>query len=132
MLRRLAMLRGCSDADIERLAELVTPVEVEAGHILVAEGATDKGAYLVIEGWASVLSGNRTIFSLGVGQFVGELANLRDQPRSATVRAATPMTLVAVAPERFDDFTSHPAVSQRLTESLAQRVQKALESPERP
>jgi CRP/FNR family cyclic AMP-dependent transcriptional regulator len=122
LLRRLAMLRGCSDDEVAALARLVEPVEVEAGHVLVQEGATDRFAFLVVDGWASVRRNGRSIFSLGAGQFVGEMANLNGRPRSATVVAATPMTLLVVAPEHFGAFTAHPAVALRLTESLSARV----------
>src|SRR5688572_2777842 len=101
LLRRLTMLRSCSDHDLDGLAALVEPMEVAKGDVIIEEGATDLGAYLVIEGWASVLRSGRTIFSLGVGQFIGEMANLHDKPRSATVVAATPMTLVAIPAEHF-------------------------------
>jgi len=132
LLRRLTMLDACTDVAIDELAAHVEPLLVDPGYVLMSEGDTDREAYLVIEGRASVLRAGRRVMTIGAGEFIGEMAKLSRKPRSATVVAATPMTLLVVSPEEFDAFTNHPAVSQHLTESLSRRVKKALESLERP
>jgi CRP-like cAMP-binding protein len=125
------MLRSCSDAAIGELAPHVEPLQVDTGFVLMTEGDSDREAYLVVDGRASVLRAGRKVFAIGAGEFIGEMAKLSRKPRSATVVAATPMTLLALSPENFDAFTNHPAVSQHLTESLSLRVKKALEPTER-
>lgn len=129
MLRRLSMLRGRPDEEVDELAALVEPLVVDTGYVIVAEGDTDRTAYLVIEGRAAVLRGGRSVRALGAGEFIGEMANLNRRPRSASVVASTPMALVVVPPEHFRAFTGHPAIAPRLTESLSQRVRQATDRP---
>jgi predicted MFS family arabinose efflux permease len=100
--RQLELLRGSPifaplpASTLERLAWALRPVAVEAGTEVVRAGEAGDDFYLVDEGEAEVLG--RT---LGPGEGFGEIALLRDVPRTATVRAVTPLRLYALDRERF-------------------------------
>ncbi|WP_028660388.1 cyclic nucleotide-binding domain-containing protein [Nocardioides insulae] len=74
---------------LERLARSVRMATVPAGHTVIREGETGEDFYIVVSGHAAVLMGGEHIRELGPGDFFGELALLRDVPRTATVRATS-------------------------------------------
>jgi MFS family permease len=112
----------------ERLAAKLLPLEVAAGETVIRAGDVGDRFYVVAEGDLEIVN------TLGPharrGDFFGEIALLRDVPRTATVRATEPSQLYAL--ER-DDFlaavTGHSAVraageavvEQRLSASAAPR-----------
>jgi eukaryotic-like serine/threonine-protein kinase len=84
----------------QRGAEEVTHSAFPAGSIIVAEGEGGDAAYLIVEGScvAYRLAGSEEVELrvMGPGDVFGETAVFSDKPRTASVRAATDVLLVAV------------------------------------
>jgi CRP-like cAMP-binding protein len=74
---------------------------VPAGKELVKEGDYAHEFMAIEEGEAEVLRGGQRVATLGPGDFFGEIALLRDVPRTATVRAVDPLRLYAVERDEF-------------------------------
>jgi CRP-like cAMP-binding protein len=73
--------------------------------------------YLVVEGRLDVTIEGRWVRSLGAGQSFGEIAILRDVPRTATVSAATAVELLAIERGDFlESVTGHPRSMGRATQ----------------
>ena len=86
---------------IERLARAVEHVTIPADKVVVSEGQSGDRYYLVCDGVASVTTGGRRTRELGGSDSFGEIALLRDVPRTATVRAISPLTLLGVPRDDF-------------------------------
>lgn len=123
-LRRVRFLAPLKDRDIKRLARTMTERTVEAGEDLVTQGHSAIAFFVMIEGTASVLVGRREVRRLGPGDHFGEIALvLPDAPRTATVRAETPVRVGAMAEWNFKAFVSeHPEVHWPLLVDLAQQL----------
>jgi MFS family permease len=97
-------------ATVEYLATSAEPAAFADGQWLMREGERGDRYYLLEAGQAEVSQGGRQVRVVGPGEGVGEIALLRDIPRTASVRAAGPV--LAYALER-DDFlqaiTGQPA-----------------------
>jgi MFS family permease len=78
---------------LERLVRAARPVSVAVGRDVVTRGETGEEFYVVDRGELDVLEFGRT---LGPGDGFGEIALLRDVPRTATIRARTGSELWAV------------------------------------
>jgi MFS family permease len=93
----------------EHVAGRLTKVALAAGEVVVRTGEAGDRFYVVAEGELEIVNGVHE--RAGRGDFFGEIALLRDVPRTATVRATAPSQLYAL--ER-DDFlaavTGHSAV----------------------
>ncbi|MBA3397018.1 MAG: cyclic nucleotide-binding domain-containing protein [Deltaproteobacteria bacterium] len=87
-----------SDA-LEALVENLALVTLEAKEELFREGDQGDALYVIVEGEVSVLAEGPPrveMARLGPGSFIGEVALMTDQPRSATVIAAQPSELLRI------------------------------------
>ena len=78
----------------------------------------------MVEGTASALSRGQEIGQVGPGSFFGELALLDGGPRTATVRALTPMLTLVLDRSAFDELLERaiPSVGRRMLVTLAERI----------
>jgi CRP-like cAMP-binding protein len=95
LLRRIPLFAPLPAPTLEGLARALAPVELTAGDVLFRAGDTGDRFYIVDTGELVVelASGQKTE---GEGGFVGEIALLRDVPRTATVRARTDAQVLAM------------------------------------
>jgi len=100
LLRGIEFLAELPEPVLERLAGAATPVTAAAGQPVVSRGDAGDHFYVIAEGRAIVeLEGSER--ELGPGGFFGEIALLRDVPRTATVRAADALRFYAIARNDF-------------------------------
>jgi CRP-like cAMP-binding protein len=80
--------------ECEKVAHWAEEVDVDPGTVLAPEGESGYWFFVIEDGEADVRHGDRTVRRLGPGDHFGELAILGQGRRTATVVAATPMTLL--------------------------------------
>ena len=104
--------------------------QADAGEVIVREGGPSDKYFIVIEGEVEVVRGadgqEEKLDTLGPGQFFGEVTIMRDMPRTATVRATKPTTLLSL--DR-DTFRALVAQSLGTTEDFDQVIQARLGRP---
>jgi hypothetical protein len=103
LLRRSPIFAPLPGASIEALAGRLIPVHMAAGTQFMREGDPGDRFYLIASGQVEVTAKGVPVATLGPGDHVGEIALLRDVPRTATVTAGTDVDMFAL--ER-DDFLS--------------------------
>jgi hypothetical protein len=101
LLRRLAMFEPLPLAVIELLATDLIPHEFRPGEAAVREGQPGEHFHLIASGSARVSVRGSPRPPLGRGDCFGEIALLRDIPRTATVVAEQPMRTLALDREAF-------------------------------
>jgi MFS family permease len=101
----------------ERLAAKLVPLDVRAGETIVHAGDVGDRFYIVDSGTVRIGLANGEKQS-GAGEYFGEIALLRDVPRTATVTAATATRLYSL--ERADFLAA--VTGHALAEAAAQRV----------
>jgi CRP-like cAMP-binding protein len=103
------------------------PVEVPKGTTVIRAGEPGDSFYVVTGGELEVEVDGMDVRRLGSGDGFGEIALVRDVPRTATVRAETDASLLAIGREPFlAALTGQPRsrviaadiAEQRLTEDL--------------
>jgi CRP-like cAMP-binding protein len=122
-LRAVPIFRHLGDAELQHLAGVATPFEVEPGHVLAEPHHAGSGMFVITEGSVDVeLPGGGTV-SLGPGEFVGELAVLADMDRVARVRSASSVRGFAIARAAFGDLLEqHPRIAVAMLPVLAKRL----------
>jgi hypothetical protein len=133
LLRRIPMFAPLSPPRLEALASRLVPVKVAAGRPVIREGEPGDRFYLVVEGQVEVSRGGRTIATAGPGEHFGEIALLRDVPRTATVTPTGAGRLFALErPDFLEAVTGHP-VSRGEAEAVAQaRLPRSMSRPSQP
>jgi MFS family permease len=101
LLRRIEIFAQLSEPVLERLAASATAVSVTPDQVVVSRGEAGNHFYVIATGRAVVELDHGTTRELGPGDFFGEIALLRDVPRTATVRALDPLQLYAVGRDEF-------------------------------
>jgi MFS family permease len=108
---------------LEHLATRLVPLRLEPGSVVVREGDPGDRFYLVAEGTVEVSEYGRTISELGPGGYFGEIALIRDVPRTATVTAKTAVVLYALDREDFlAAVTSHEPSAEAAEEVVSARL----------
>lgn len=124
-LRRVPGMEEAPDKALAPLVPLIDIVEVEAGRTLARQGTRGREACIVLEGRGEILIDDELIATVGPGDFVGEMAMLDHGPRTATVRAETPMRMLVIGPQAFAAFAEHPGAGRAMAIQLSQRLRRA-------
>lgn len=83
------------ESDIKLICSQVSVHSFLPGESIVKAGAYGSSLFVIGRGKAQVFTAEGApVASLGAGDFFGEIALLEPQPRTATVKAATPATLL--------------------------------------
>jgi CRP-like cAMP-binding protein len=110
------LLDSVAPSALRRLAEEGRKRRFNEGETIVQEGNVGFAFFILLDGAASVSVDGEIVRGLGAGDAFGELALLRDRPRSATVVAATDASCLLLSPWHFGGFLrAYPDVAQRLT-----------------
>lgn len=122
-LAEVAFFQGFSDDELRRVAELAEELDAEAGAELTDQGRPGQEAYVILEGRAGVYIGGTEKAVVGPGELIGEMALIDHRPRVATVRALTPMKLLAFDAQRFRRLLDEmPKAQVKVMELLVERL----------
>jgi len=131
-LKALPLVRGLSAAEQRTLADRLDLVQVEAGHVIIAQGEAEAGLYFILNGTLQVVrtlpTGQEfTLARFGKGHIVGYLSMIDGRPRSATVRALTASTLACLpAAHGADLLASSDPLGIRFQRLLAREMIRSL------
>ncbi len=101
LLRGVGMLAPLPVARLEELARHLVPVHIAEGDPIIREGEVGDRFYVIGAGEVEVTERGRFRRREFVGDCFGEIALLRDVPRTATVVARTDVELLALDREEF-------------------------------
>ena len=123
LMRRHPIFAPLAEGTLEQLARALEPVDAVAGAEVIRQGDDGDRVYLVVSGDLAVDVDGRAAEHLGPGDVFGEIALLRDVPRTATVRAAAASEMLTLG---RDDFlaavTGHPTSAAEADIVVATRL----------
>jgi MFS family permease len=123
LLRDISMFAPLPESILERLARALIPIEAPAGAVVITEGHEGDRVYIVEQGTVIVSKQGRQVASLGPGDYFGEIALLRDIPRTATVTAKTDVVLQALDRDVFiPAVTGHHDFQEGAETAIATRL----------
>jgi CRP/FNR family transcriptional regulator, cyclic AMP receptor protein len=123
LLKRVPLFAHCSKRELETIGGIADEIDLNEGRELMREGAPGREFFVLIEGQADVLKGGRKINTLGSGDFFGEIALVHKRPRTATVKAASPIRTLVVTERNFRRLLEqNPEVQRKVLLALAERV----------
>ncbi len=125
LLLSVPMFAALPAPQIEQLARaLEPPHHLRAEHPLLTQGADGEHCYIITAGRVRIEHDGQAIAHLGEGDLVGEIALLRDVPRTATATAVDDVEVVALARQPFlMAVTGSDRGLRHLEEVVDQRLQ---------
>jgi CRP-like cAMP-binding protein len=127
-LRALPVFRSLEPDEAARLLAGAERRTYEPGQRIVERGGPGDAMFIVRQGAVQVPvvseAGERRLTAyLGPGDFFGEMALLTGEPRAASARAATTVTLGRISRADFDLLMqTRPEVRERIWQAYGQRV----------
>ncbi len=128
-LQRVPLFRQLDGNLLARIARSLNVERAETGSAIVTAGEPGDRLYVVKSGEVEVLAAGRDgqprrLAILGEGDYFGEIALLREVPRTATVRARTPVELYGLSRDAFQGMLAVlPALRETIMETVAEREQ---------
>jgi len=101
LLRDIPMFSPLEPKKLEALAQQLGRREVPAGEVVIREGDPGDRFYVVETGRTTATHDGQVLSSQGPGDPFGEIALLRDVPRTATVTTDEPTTLLYLERDAF-------------------------------
>ncbi len=121
-LKDVSFFSSISEQDLAAVAEQADEVSVTAGSVLAREGDVGDKFFVIESGTAEVTRGGEPVAKLGAGDFFGEIALIREERRTATVTATSPMVLIVMTGSSFRSLDSSiPELRETVSKALAER-----------
>ena len=100
-------------------------IAVAAGKYIFRIGEAAKVMYLIIEGEVDLMLGDTVVETAREGAFIGEMALIDDEPRSASARARSDCRVFPIDEARFQSLVKEtPFFALQVMKTLARRLRK--------
>ncbi len=132
LLRSIPWLQGLEETIFSKVLRLVQNREYESGALLMSQGDTGDGMFVIARGSVKVMLHDQVIDIIGPGSVIGEMAVLLNMKRSATVVAESPVSALwltstgmqeIIASSRIMEEQLWRTAGARLTENLLGSVE---------
>lgn len=126
LLGGVPLFQDLSKRELRAIGRAAKEIHHREGAVIAREGEPGLGFFLIVDGTAKVTVNGRTRRKLGPGEFFGEIALLDEGPRTASVEAETPLTLLGLTSWAFKRVVQdHPKVAMKMLRVMAQRLRSA-------
>ena len=124
-LASVPLLAGLSSRIRRRLAETGKRRTYDAEQEIVREGSNGTALYIILSGEGRVERGGERLGVLKAGDFFGELALIEEEPRSASVVAATATECLLFPAWEFTALLEeHPEIAVPIMRALIGRLHR--------
>jgi len=123
LLRQVPLFAPLELKSLERVAQQLVRIEVPAGDVLIREGDEGDRFYLIESGQMTATFEGSVLRQMGPGDPFGEIALLRDVPRTATVTADEPTVVRCLDRADFlDAVTGNSEVNNAADDMISKRI----------
>jgi CRP-like cAMP-binding protein len=127
LLRRVPLFAASSKKELAEIASIADEIDLPEGRILIKEGGQGREFFVLVDGTVDVIQGERTVRRMGPGDFFGEIALVTKVPRSATIKATSPVRALVITDRAFRGLLEHsPGIQLRVLKALAERVAQTM------
>lgn len=124
-LQSIPLFAALSKKQRRAVAKQADEVDIEVGRHLVREGEFAYEFFAIEQGTAEVRRGEQYLAELGPGEFFGEMGLVGDVPRSASVIARSPMTVIVMTGSAFRQVDREfPEVGTQIRKTIEERCRQ--------
>jgi CRP/FNR family transcriptional regulator, cyclic AMP receptor protein len=128
LLKRVPLFAGCSKDELAEIAALADELSLSGERELTREGERGKDFVVLVEGEADVFRDGRLVAGLGPGDFLGEIALVTGEPRTATVKTRGPARVLVMSAPAFRTLMQDvPSISLNVLMAVAARIPREYE-----
>ena len=130
-LSRIWLFSGLSQDQLDAISSFTFQKTFHPGELIVEEGRTGNGCYVIMSGEVEVVKGLGTENPLvlarrGSGEVLGEMALLGEWPRTASVRALDEVECMGIDRWVFlSQLERQPQVGIKMLQILAERLRES-------
>ena len=127
-LSKVWLFTGLEQQQLDAIASFAFQKAFAPGEVIIEEGRTGNGLFVVVSGNVEVVKGLGTesaklVATFGPGEVFGEMALLGEWPRTASVRALTDVECIGIDRWVFiAQLSKQPDMAIRMLQILAQRL----------
>ena len=122
LISGVPLFAQCSKGELQEIAAIADEIDIAEGKELTTEGSPGREFFVIIDGTASVAQEGDQINDLGPGDFFGEVALVKDTPRTATVTATSPVRALVVTRQNFKRLIERqPDIERTVLKALVDR-----------
>jgi CRP/FNR family cyclic AMP-dependent transcriptional regulator len=122
LISKVPLFSQCSKGERQEIAAIADEIDIAEGKELTTEGSPGREFFVIIEGTASVAQDGDEINDLGPGDFFGEVALVKDTPRTATVTATSPVRALVITRQNFMRLIDQqPDIERTVLKALVDR-----------
>jgi len=128
VLAGVPLFAGISAESMERLAAVTGEQDFSQGQFIVRQGQVGTGLYVILSGSVKVLRGGDELTREREGEFFGELSVIDQKPRNASIEAAEPTEVLALASwDLLALLETDPQLALNMIKGLVARVRLAVD-----
>merc|ERR1712216_583432 len=100
-LQTVPLLTSLSEYEVSQICDSLRSQSVEGDTVVVNQGDPGDTFYIIETGTAKAVRDQNTVMEYSPGDFFGELALLRDEPRAATIITTSKANLLTLERRAF-------------------------------
>jgi CRP-like cAMP-binding protein len=117
------LFASLSRQDAEELVRFCEVRHYEPGHPVFTQGGLAAAFFVIESGQAEALADGATLRELGPGDWFGEIGIGQHSPRTATVSATSPLTVIAMTAFEFRRLeVEHPDIAATIERTMQERL----------
>jgi CRP-like cAMP-binding protein len=123
LIKRAPLFSQCSKREFEAISGIADEIDLKEGKELTRQGKPGREFFVLVEGTADVIKNDRKVSTLKAMDFFGEIALIHQSPRTATVKATSPVRALVITDRNFRRLmTEQPEIQRKVLEALAERI----------
>ena len=128
LLKSVGMFSDISGEDISRLIQISREVDMPADTQVFKAGDEGHELFIILSGEINIHKDGHNLATLKRGDFLGEMALLDNEPRSADATTVSDCKLLSIGQQDFFDVLSgRPEILRAILRLLSGRLRKAIQ-----
>ena len=126
-MKGVDLFRDISGEEVSHVAQIAEEREFGKEQVIFEEGDAGDSMFIIVDGAVRIHKGEKEIAVLSKGKFIGEMALLDQEPRSASITTTEETMLLEINGEDFYDLmASRMEIMQGIVKVLTQRLRNAI------